>query len=222
MKFSSSFASFLKTFVHKCTYCQKVMMWIRIDCEVRDIFLRQNRSYKSIVKRHDHFFLWLEYLITTQYIPFENLQEIYVKCANILNKRWIFKQSWNIFSNLFIRMEQYAAYFLLFTGQWLANISKCTKLFAIICIGTALCSPLILIWFSCLLSWAGLLGLMVWLLLSWTGLHDGEGFPPWWCGTGGGHRTGWATWDLLFAGWTSLYYGMIYSFLKFGLLSQRC
>lgn len=37
MKFYSSCALSLKTVVHRCTYCQKVMAWIRCDCEGRDI-----------------------------------------------------------------------------------------------------------------------------------------------------------------------------------------
>ena len=36
---------------------------------------------------------------------------------------WLFQQSWNLFSNSFIKMKSKAACFLLFTGLCLANVS---------------------------------------------------------------------------------------------------
>jgi len=55
-----------------------------------------------------------------------------------------FQHSWNLFSNSFIRMESMATYFSLFRGLYLANITKCIKLFAIAWFSTAQ-SPLLML-----------------------------------------------------------------------------
>ena len=49
----------------------------------------------------------------------------------------IFLQSWNPFSNSFIKTESTAAYSSLFRGLCLANIPKCIQLFAITAVSTA-------------------------------------------------------------------------------------
>lgn len=49
-------------------------------------------------------------------------------------------QTWNVFSRYRIKTESTATYFLLFAGLCLANASKSINLFAIIWVGTTLCS----------------------------------------------------------------------------------
>lgn len=77
----------------------------------------------------------IRFLITTQYILFENPWVIYLcqlTMESQINQRIydFFCQSWNSFSNSFIKMESSAAYFSLFTGLRLGNVSKSMCLFA--------------------------------------------------------------------------------------------
>jgi len=51
---------------------------------------------------------------------------------------WLFFQSWNLFSNFFIKMESTAVYYSLFRAPYSASVSKCIQLFAITWVSTAL------------------------------------------------------------------------------------
>lgn len=124
----SSHDSSLKKVPHKCTYCQKAMTWIKCDCETWDIFFCSDRFYGSVVKRHDQIFLWVEYIVTILYIPFENMEMFLCQLKRNL---WIYKiyifffmKSWNQFSNTFIKNESKTAYFSLFLELCLVNTLK--------------------------------------------------------------------------------------------------
>jgi len=71
MKFYSSFTSSSAMAVNKCMYCQKVMTWIRCDCEGRSVFLSRDGAYKSKGTWSD---FWVECLIAALCTPFENWQ----------------------------------------------------------------------------------------------------------------------------------------------------
>ena len=122
-----SCSSFLRIFVHKCTYCQKAMTWIRHDCEVRNVFLWYDWSYKSrgIVR----FLMWMSDCKFTHSI-WKHVDDVFMLTengvANIPQIRWLYWQSWNLFSNSFIGKKARLQIFLLFSGLCLANESKYT------------------------------------------------------------------------------------------------
>lgn len=122
IKFYSFFAFSLTTVVHKCVSCQKVMTWLRCDCEVRDDFLLQKSGNET---RSD---LWVEYLIAILYIPFEKY--IYV------DWKFSFKHTKKKFSSILnpilkflYQNGKYDCIFFTLQGLSFASVLKCIKLF---------------------------------------------------------------------------------------------
>jgi len=116
MKFHFSCASSLKTFVHKCTYCQKAVTWMRCNCEVWAISLSQDRAYRSLVKRRDQIF---ELNVSLQFCRF------YMKnCRSCIYADWLWSlkflyQNWK-HSCIFFTVHR-------------AVFSQCIKMPKIVC-----------------------------------------------------------------------------------------
>lgn len=110
-----------KNVVENYICCQKVITRISCDCEARDIFLWEDISNKSPVKRHGNF-LCIEGLIAIYTCNFKNFQLVYF-C-------WL-KINLQIYQNSCIKTESKFAYFSCFTGLCLANVSKFVKLFVL-------------------------------------------------------------------------------------------
>ena len=96
------------------------------------------------------FNFWVGYLIAALYIPFVHLQVMYLcwlemESQKYKKKKKDFFSNLEMFSSSFMKTESMAAYFLPFSGPCLANISKCTKLFAITWVSTALHPPHVLV-----------------------------------------------------------------------------
>lgn len=97
------------------------------------------------------FLSWISDFATT-YTPLENLQLVYL-CQLDIWHNIIYIYVYNItkindfstllkpISNSFIKKVSKAAYFSLFTGLHLANVSKCIKLYAITWVSIALHPP---------------------------------------------------------------------------------
>ena len=117
MKYYSSCALSLTIIVHKCTYTQKIMMWIRHHCKASDISFWHARSCKSLVKRHDQFFFfsnWISDCNSIQSIwKLTSKVFIWLKMESKINQKidFFFQKSWNILSNCFIKMESNSAWF---------------------------------------------------------------------------------------------------------------
>ena len=126
------------TIGHKYAYCQKAMTWIRHGCEVKAISLWQERSYKSLVKRHDQFLSWISdcnsihsiWKFTASYVLIQ-LTYVNWKWCHKHKLMIFFLQSWNLFSNSIIKVERTEAYSLLFKVMCLASVSKYIQLFSI-------------------------------------------------------------------------------------------
>ena len=110
------------------------MKRIWCDCEARDIFLWKGRACESDKEAWLNFSLiWMSYgnsihsmwkFASNIFVSIENESQMYKK-----EKKRFFLKSWNLFSNLFIKVANTAAYFSLFTGQWTCvSVSKCMKL----------------------------------------------------------------------------------------------
>ena len=106
----------------------KAMAWMRCDCEVRDTSLCQERAYKSPVDKHDQIMdcnsvcsIWK--FTPVNLVDFDSVDLHQLKMELQIKNRY-FWQSWNLFSNSFIRAESMAVYFPPFTGLCSASISK--------------------------------------------------------------------------------------------------
>ena len=125
--FIFSCASSLKTFVHKHTCFQNAMTWTRCDCS--------RETWPDF---------WVECLITTLYIPYQNLQLMFL--SRLKMKLQIYKNKkiisfCNLETSSQILIPQWKAWlhgFFLFTDQCLDNVPKCLKFFAITWAGAAL------------------------------------------------------------------------------------
>lgn len=118
--------------VHKCMCCQKAMTSIRHDCEAQGIFLWQDKSYRSLVKRHDQIFDWLSDCNTIH-----SIWKFTCKALRLI-------ENWDsntqlFFSNLetcsqipLFKWKAMLYIFSLFTGSCLADVSKCITLHAIL------------------------------------------------------------------------------------------
>lgn len=101
--------------------CLSEIFWsIRHGCEVRNVFLSWERSYKSKETRS---VFWVESLPEAPYIPSENSQLQILKKKK--NNFFFSSQFWNLFPNPSIGTESMAACFSLFTGLCLASVWKC-------------------------------------------------------------------------------------------------
>ena len=136
MKFYPSRASFLTVLVHKCACCPKQRHESGVIVK-RGIFF----SYKSLVKSRDHIFqlnVWLQLYIFNMKNIFRLNESGVVNAA----KDWSFLLAiLKPVLNLLYQNRSKSAYFFQFTGLCLASVSKCTQLFAITWVGTALPSP---------------------------------------------------------------------------------
>jgi len=106
------------------------------------------------------------------------------RVTNIQKKKnwWVFQQSWNLFSNYYIKTESKDAHFSLSTGFSLASVSKCMQLYAITRVRTVLHPPCAL--FGCCERWVRAQG--------WARMLIREELLPLQHGAGGSHRMSWA------------------------------
>jgi len=100
---------------------------------MKGIFLQQDRFYRSLVKRHDQIFLWVECLIATLYIPFENSQVMYL-CQHkmeswIYPKMMIFSEILKPILKLLYQNGKQGCIFFTVRGVCLANVSKWIKFY---------------------------------------------------------------------------------------------
>lgn len=99
----------------------------------------------SLVKRRDPLFelnIWRQ--LQTFHLRM-HLGQATLDSQIFREKQSFFRHSWNPFSNSLIKTESTGAYFLLFMGLCLSNVSKFIKWFAIISVSTTLRPPQVLV-----------------------------------------------------------------------------